>query len=114
MSDSRPRPERIDLAEVDDLRDVVHRAVACIAGGGMVGHPTDAGYAVTAAVVNSEAGARLFARPPQGLADRPTLLLRDATEAVDWVPRWSAVGSRLAGRVWPGSVTLLVPGPKDY
>ncbi len=33
LTESSSQPERIDLAQADDRRDVVHRAVACLAQG---------------------------------------------------------------------------------
>src|SRR5438045_2570199 len=51
---SRP-PERIDLRRADDPRDVVHRAVACLAQGGVVGLPTETAYGLAASALHPEA-----------------------------------------------------------
>lgn len=110
MSESRPRPrpERIDLAQADDPRDVAHRAVACVAQGGAVGLPIEGGACVIAGALHPEAvaRARAFARPDA--ARRPTLLLRGAEEVGDWAAAAGEAGERLARRGWPGPLTLVV------
>jgi protein-tyrosine phosphatase len=42
-----------------------------------------------------------------------TLVLRGAGEARDWAPGMSPLGLRMARRLWPGPVTLLVGGDLD-
>lgn len=113
MTESRTQrgPERLDLAQADDPRDVVHQAVACLAQGGVVGWPIEGGACVAANALHSEAvdRARTFARPDSSRP--PTLLLRGPEEATDWVPGLSEVGRRLALRAWPGPLTLVVEAP---
>ncbi len=111
MTESRARPERIDLTQADDPRDVVHQAVACLAQGGVVGLPAEGGACVAANALHPEAVARArsFARPDA--SRRPVLLLRGPEEATDWAPALSEVGSRLARRAWPGPLALVVEAP---
>jgi L-threonylcarbamoyladenylate synthase len=113
MAEPRERPERIDLAQVDDLRDVVHRAVACLAQGGVAVLPGETGYNLSACALHPEAVARAFdfARPDEGR--RPVILLRAAEEVGDWFPDLDEVGHRLARRAWPGPFTLVAPVPDD-
>jgi protein-tyrosine phosphatase len=105
-------PERIDLHRVDDPRDVVHRAVACLAQGGVVGLPTEAGYGIVASAIHPQAVARLRSvvepgeRAP-GLG--PTVFLKGTSEANDWADVSTDTGRRLTKRAWPGPVTLLFP-----
>ncbi len=108
-------PERIDLSRADDPRDVVHRAVECLAQGGVVALPTESGYAIAAAALNPSAVGRLrdlgtngpiAAADPAGL---PTLLLKGPCEVDDWAAISSETGRRLARRAWPGPVTLVFP-----
>ncbi len=110
---SRPFPERIDLSRADDLRDVVHRAVACLAQGGVVGLPTETTYALAASVLRPEAVRRL--RELKGLGpDQPVPIgMSSAGEVLDWVPDLSLVGRRFARRAWPGPVTLVCRGAVD-
>ncbi len=113
MSEPEPRPkpatpEWIDLARADDLLDVVHRAVACLAQGGLVALPTETTYIVAASALQPAAVEALW-----GLKGRrrPLPLGLVAAGAVpDWVPELSAVGRRLAQRAWPGPVTFVFEG----
>jgi protein-tyrosine phosphatase len=40
---------------------------------------------------------------------RLTLVLKSAEESLDWAPRITPVGRRLARRCWPGPVSMIVP-----
>ena len=100
-------PQWIDVSQADDQRDVIHRAVACLAQGGVVGLATETVYGLVACVLNARSVARVR-QLRTGEASRPlTLLLKGPAEVTDWVPRISLVGRRLAGRLWPGPVTLI-------
>ena len=46
MTDASLAPQWIDVSQADDLRDVIHRAVACLAQGGVVGLATETVYAL--------------------------------------------------------------------
>ena len=109
MSESRAGPERIDLEHADDLRDVVHRAVACLAGGGIVGLPTEAGYALASSTLQLAALDRLRSISTAEVGRRVTLLLRSEGEAADWAFPLTELGCRFARRAWPGPVALVVP-----
>ncbi len=105
-------PERIDLSRADDPRDVVHRAVACLAQGGVVGLPTEASYGVVAGALHPPAIGRLRAIASEGgsVSDRPaTLLLKGPGEVDDWASVSTEEGRRLTCRAWPGPVTLVFP-----
>jgi L-threonylcarbamoyladenylate synthase len=110
MPDAPVSSQWIDVSRVDDVRDVVHRAVACLAQGGVVGLATETVYALVACALRPEAVARV--RAMRGaLPSRPlTLLLKGPEEVTDWVPRISEVGRRMAWRLWPGPVTLVFRG----
>src|SRR5690349_11091017 len=86
---------------------VVRRAAQALADGQLVAFPTETVYGIAASALNPEAVERLIhckGRPE----DKPlTLAIGSAAEALDWVPRLSAVGRRLARRCWPGPVTLV-------
>jgi L-threonylcarbamoyladenylate synthase len=107
--------ERIELSRADDPRDVVHRAVACLAQGGVVALPTESSYGIAAAVSDPSAVDRLRAigrvegSEVSSPERRPTLLLRGPGEVGDWACLSSEVGHRLARRAWPGPVTLVFP-----
>src|SRR4051794_5793161 len=86
MTESQSQPERIDLVQADDRRDVVHRAVACLAQGGIVGLATETVYGLAACALDPAAVARLR----QGEGNDPsmplTLLVKGPVEVRDWVP----------------------------
>jgi len=103
-------PLVIDLRRTEDARDVVHRAVQALAEGSCVAFPTETDYVVAASGRRDEAIARLAAIVVPR-ADEPllSLALKSADEAIDWAPRISPIGRRLARRCWPGPVSILVP-----
>jgi protein-tyrosine phosphatase len=103
------QPHVIDLRRSDDARDVVHRAVQALAEGRTVAFPTETDYVIAAAARRSAAIVRLLGLPtsPPG---EPALSLsvKSAAEALDWAPRLSPLGRRIARRCWPGPVALVV------
>jgi protein-tyrosine phosphatase len=110
MSETSPLPERIDLSQADDPRDVVHRAVAALAQGGIIGMATETVYGLSASALHATAVSRLRQILELCPSHPLTLLLREPGEVADWVPHVSPLGRRLARRVWPGPVTLVFPG----
>src|SRR3954469_22563952 len=111
MSEARTGTERIDLRREDDPRDVVHRAVACLAQGGVVALPTETSYGLAASALQPAAVERL--RRLKGPGAPVPLCLKGAAELADWVPDLSPLGHRLASRVWPGPVILVCHGAID-
>jgi protein-tyrosine phosphatase len=114
MSEPRPqfRPERIELENSDDPRDVVHRAVACLAQGERVGLAVDGVHGIAASALQPKA-VQLLGNPEAhaGSSYPLTLLLKGAGEVADWVPDLTEVGARLARRSWPGPLTLVFSTP---
>jgi protein-tyrosine phosphatase len=109
MPDPPVLPQWIDVSQADDLRDVIHCAVACLAQGGVVGLSTESVYGVCASTLHPEGVRRaqsLLALDPSAA---PTLLLKGPEEVTDWVPDISHVGRRMAWRLWPGPLTLVFP-----
>ncbi len=110
MSSTPSGPERIDLGELDDPRDAVHRAVACLARGGVVALPSESSILLAASALDPSAVERLH-RAKYGDADRPLSLgVRGADEVADWVPDLSPVGRKLCLRAWPGPMSLIAHG----
>lgn len=80
----------------------VRQAVRALAEGKLVAFPTESAYGIAASALAPDAIERLAKK------DSPfTLALRDASEALDWVPGMSKLGRRLASRCWPGPVELV-------
>lgn len=106
---SESRPERIDLQQSDDPRDVVHRAVAALAQGEALGLATQSVFGLVASALRPAAVLANQAAV-NGAATGPlTLLLKGAGEMPDWIPHRSKLAERLARRGWPGPLTLLFP-----
>ena len=110
MPDAQDSTQWIDVSRVDDVRDVVHRAVACLAQGGVVGLATETVYSLVACALRPDAVARVRAIRDAPGARPLTLLLKGPEEVTDWVPGVSEVGRRMAWRLWPGPVTFVFPG----
>ncbi|MEW4570027.1 Sua5/YciO/YrdC/YwlC family protein [Tautonia sp. JC769] len=111
MSDPNPTPELIELFRADDPRDVVHRAVACLAGGGVVVLPTGTGYALAASALRPEAMTRLAGAPgasPPGGTHWLKICLRGPDELLDWATGAPVGARRVASRSWPGPVELFL------
>ncbi len=94
-------PEVVELREVTDRRDVIHRAVRSLSAGELVALPSEAGYVVAAFSLVEPAALKL-ARPNLPIA----LLLRAADEALDFVPHLPTIARRLGRRCWPGPLVL--------
>ncbi len=107
MTQTRRCREVIDLDKGTDTRDAIHRAVASLAGGGLVGFTTSEAVLLAASAIRPQAVARLKkahheSTSPLGL----WLHHRDALD--DWVdPNTMAESSRrLVARGWPAPLTL--------
>jgi protein-tyrosine-phosphatase/tRNA A37 threonylcarbamoyladenosine synthetase subunit TsaC/SUA5/YrdC len=102
-------PMLIDLRRTEDFRDVVHRAVQALAEGRPVAFPTETDYVLAASARSARAAEALR----ELAAERPgeprlSLALKSAEETLDWAPRITAVGRRLARRCWPGPVAMIL------
>lgn len=83
-------------------------AVAILRGGGVVGMPTETVYGLAADALDPAAVERIFAikeRP----ADNPLIVHLARTEDLDRVVATvTPLAARLAGRFWPGPLTLVL------
>ena len=109
MTDTPRCSQWIDLPQCDDPRDVVHKAVAALAQGGLIGLATETTYGVAASALRADGVAQLRTLGPSANSAPLTLLLRSPEEASDWVPTLPLIGRRLAWRLWPGPLTLMLP-----
>jgi len=113
-------PEVLDWSGAAESHAVVLYAVQSLRQGRTVAFPTEGGYAVTASGLIPEAVRRLPVDGTKGteagesggtpILPELMLALRHAAEVRDWAPGLSRLGLRLARRLWPGPVTLLVSG----
>ncbi len=102
-------PIVIDVRRTEDGRDVVHRAVQALVEGELVVFPTETVYGVAASALCEEAVARLLAIKDRAPGHALALAVRSAEAAWDYVPQLTPIARRLARRVWPGPVTLVLP-----
>jgi protein-tyrosine phosphatase len=107
MTDEPVSPQWIDVSQTDDLRDVIHRAVACLAQGGVIGLATETVYGLVACALDARSVQRVRRHGTSEAARPLTLLLKGPEEVTDWVPRIPLAGRRIAWRLWPGPVTLI-------
>ena len=101
-------PEVIDVRKVDDVRDVVHRAVQALVEGKLIVVPTETVYGIGALALDEEAVERLSAVKERRGGHPLPIAIRSNEEALDYAPNMSPLFRRLARRCWPGPVTLVV------
>ncbi|TWT90180.1 Low molecular weight protein-tyrosine-phosphatase YwlE [Pseudobythopirellula maris] len=101
-------PRVINVAQADDLRDVVHRTVQALAEGQLVGVPTETVYGIAASADRPDAVARLAEAKGRAASAPFALAVKGADDAEDYAPQWGPLARRLARRCWPGPVTLVV------
>lgn len=96
--------QRIELGQIDDERDIVHRVVEAVLRGGKVILPTDQGYALccyplmmTTDELEQLSESELFDNSPHA-----ALLMRSTEQARDYWQEAMPQLSRLRQRVWPG------------
>ena len=85
------------------------QAAALLRAGELVAFPTDTVYGVGAVAWNREAVGKLYVAKLRALEKAIPILLADPDD-LDQVARGvSAAARRLAGRFWPGPLTIVVP-----
>lgn len=94
-------PEVIELREVTDRRDAVHRAVQHLSAGELVILPSETGSVLAQLALSNQ-----IARKVPAVNDSLILLLRSADELLDYVPHLSTTGLRIGRRCWPGALVL--------
>lgn len=100
-------PVVIDIRNVDDSRDVVHRAVQALAEGRLVAFPTETVYGVAASALDAGAIARLAAIKGRAAGHPFALAVKSLEDARDYAPEMSPLAERIARRCWPGPLTLV-------
>jgi len=98
----------IDLKNVDDLRDVVHRGVEALAAGQVIALPTETVYGLAASALREDAVARLLEIKGRDPNKPLAFAIKSYEDALDYVPNLSALGRRIARRCWPGPITIVV------
>jgi L-threonylcarbamoyladenylate synthase len=91
----------------------IARAAVVLRGGGLVAFPTETVYGLGASALDAAAVGRVFAakgRPP----NNPLIVhVAEAGDAARVAASWPDAAARLAGRFWPGPLTLVLPKRPD-
>jgi L-threonylcarbamoyladenylate synthase len=100
---TQPRTERL---HPDDAG--IARAGALLRGGELVAMPTETVYGLAADARNDHAVAAIFAAKDRPRFN-PLIVHLQGLEAAQTLAEMTPLAARLAGRFWPGALTLVVP-----
>ena len=94
------------------LQGQVHAAVEVLRRGGVVAIPTDTLYGLAACALDEAAVRRTFQlkRRPEGLP--VPLLIAEIEDVSRWARNVPEIGWLLAGRFWPGALTIVLQRSK--
>jgi L-threonylcarbamoyladenylate synthase len=100
-----------DLLVVDETGEAVGRAAKALAEGQVVALPTDTVYGLAALPGNPDHTGRLFALKGRGHDVPVAVLCADVEQALALADRerMPAGARRIAERLWPGPLTLVLP-----
>lgn len=96
-------PERPDPASLAE-------AAAILASGGLVAFATETVYGLGAVASEPDVVARIFQAKGRPSYNPLIVHMADAGQARTCVERWPESAERLAGRFWPGPLTLVLRG----
>jgi L-threonylcarbamoyladenylate synthase len=89
------------------------RAAAVIRGGGLVAIPTETVYGLAADALDADAVDGIFRAKGRPATNPLIVHVADAAMARSLAAAWPAAAERIAGSLWPGPVTVVVPkGPR--
>jgi len=87
----------------------IARAAEVLRRGGLVAFPTETVYGLGANALNAEAVRRIFEAKDRP-ANNPVIVhVAEVEQARQLVADWPLAAERLAGRFWPGPLTLVLP-----
>lgn len=95
------------MSDVDDA--TVERAAELLRAGGLVALPTETVYGLGADAANPAAIAKVFAVKGRPTSHPLIVHIADATQLDRWATGITPLARRLAERVWPGPLTLVLP-----
>ena len=103
---------RVFVDPASPQRDAIEEAATWISRGGVVAIPTDTLYGLAVDPFSAAAVARLFAVKGRAADRALPLLAADVEQVAMDLGALTRVGRRLAGRYWPGPLTLLIAAPR--
>ena len=92
-----------------DHPNALAQALQILRAGGLVAFPTDTVYGVGALVFDAAAIEKIYAAKGRSTEKAVPILLGDAADLEKVTAQVSEMALRLAGRFWPGPLTLVVP-----
>lgn len=95
------------------LRAEVKEGARRLRAGGLVAFPTETVYGLGADALNAEAVARVYAVKGRPAGNPLIVHVSDPEMARRVVSRWPLEADQLAGRFWPGPLTLVLPRAAD-
>lgn len=107
MSESRPPTLRVSGEHPDPA--LVERALTRLAAGDLLIYPTDTLYAIGGLYADPEVSARVRLAKRRDDAKGLPLIAGDAAQARSLCAAWPEAANVLAGRFWPGPLTLVLP-----
>lgn len=101
----------LNLLSSSDPRDDIHRGVQALAEGRLVGLPLESGYGAAALATS---GPALDALRNLEFESLPACLVVTSVDAAcDYLPALTPEQERIVTRLWPGPVTVRVPGSSE-
>ena len=91
------------------FRQAVLRAAQVLRSGGIAAIPSETVYGLAANAFESEAVARIYQAKGRPAANPLIVHVATAAMARECAAEWPPMAERLAGRFWPGPLTLVVP-----
>jgi L-threonylcarbamoyladenylate synthase len=87
----------------------IARAAAVLRRGGLVAFPTETVYGLGANALDASAVRRIFEAKGRPAKNPVIVHVAEVEQARQLVADWPAAAERLAGRFWPGPLTLVLP-----
>lgn len=106
-------PRVLPLSPDEPREDRVEAAAELLREGGVLALPTETFYALAADAFNRAALVRLNALKKKPVGSPILLLLADRSQVAQVSRDLPEAFATLAGRFWPGPLTLVVPGRSD-
>lgn len=101
--------EVVPVDGADPEPRLVARAAGLLRAGDLLIYPTDTLYALGGRALDAAAGARVRAAKGREEGKPLPLVAADTDQARRLCGAWPAAVERLAGRFWPGPLTLVLP-----
>jgi len=105
-----------DVIQIDPQSpdaDLVARAGAVLRAGGLVAFPTETVYGLGANALDEAAVARIFVAKGRPARNPLIVHVAEVEDVARVAADWPEIAARLAGRFWPGPLTLVLAKHRD-